>query len=258
MKLRRLSLILLICGVMMIIAVGATVNPASAETSTSVPIVANQPWTDSGVSVEAGQVISISASGTIAFIRERAYPASPAGTASCLKGKPGPFEAPGLRCYSLIGKIGEGGTAFEVGASYGPTSVTTAGELYLGPNDNKYPDNKGDWVAVVTGGTSTVTTTTSPPTTTPPTTSPPTTSPPTTVVPTTTTPTTTSTTDVVAVTQSSGSPPDDAPSGVLAFTGLDPVQLAIGVAGLLFVFVGLFLYFLGAEIRRLAGWFLGS
>lgn len=53
-------------------------------------------------------------------------------------------------CWSLIARIGNG-SPFEVGTS--TQVVTTAGELYLGVNDNNFSDNSGSWtVRIKLGG----------------------------------------------------------------------------------------------------------
>jgi RHS repeat-associated protein len=63
----------------------------------------------------------------------------------------GAFEANGLPCWSLIGRFGSSGEAFEVGDSV--DFQATGGEFYLGVNDNYYPDNTGSWSATISAGT---------------------------------------------------------------------------------------------------------
>jgi hypothetical protein len=250
MKTERLSLASLLAGIVLLVVVGATAGTASAATTTTITIVPTQPWTDTGLTVTAGQPLSLEATGVIDFRHYAArtvLASAPNGMVHCLTGNlHDAFEDPGLICYSLVGKIGLAGTPFQVGPSYSAT-IPTTGELYLGPNDDFYPDNTGDWVVVLTGGTRTP-----PP---PPTTSPPTTmAPPTTVAP--------ATTMAVrpATLPSSGSTPPsavDAPSGALAFTGMSPVEQGLAAMGVLLVLLGLILYFLGAELRYIGGWFVG-
>ena len=139
------------------------------------------------------------------------------------------FSVPSAPCYSLVGKVGADGTPFEVGASYSTPAVATSGELYFGPNDNRYPDNRGTWTAVVIGGTPTPATYVSkaPP-------APSTTVPPVHTVP------------AVA-----------APSASLAFTGAGPKLWALGIGGLILALVGLIMYFFGGNLRRVLLWLLG-
>jgi len=54
----------------------------------------------------------------------------------------------GVRCWSLVAKIGEAGAPFYVGE--GITIVAPAsGELFIGVNDDNFVDNTGQWTATV-------------------------------------------------------------------------------------------------------------
>lgn len=257
MRTRRGALALLIMGATVLTLVTATETVSSAEanpTSTSVNIVGSVPWTDAGVNFNAGQTLSITASGTIDFVGERYYPASPNGTLRCLRDTE-KFIAPALQCYSLVAKIGINGTPFEVGTSFINASVTAPGELYLGVNDNHFPDNRGTWIAVVNGGMLTPVTT--PPATTPPATVPPVTTPLVTAL----APASASAPAPATKTVSQSSPPaTTAPAtksggGVLAFTGFGPIGQLATLLGAILVLLGLFLYFV--DVRRAISWFLG-
>jgi hypothetical protein len=59
------------------------------------------------------------------------------------------YLVPGLIRYSLIGKIGEDGSPFQVGSSATAPTVI-GGRLFLSINDDNYPDNSGDWEVVIT------------------------------------------------------------------------------------------------------------
>jgi len=52
-----------------------------------------------------------------------------------------------LACWSLIGKIGQNGTPFQVGTSLTNFTAHVSGELFLGVNDNILRDNTGSWIA---------------------------------------------------------------------------------------------------------------
>ncbi len=117
-----------------------------AESSKTIDVVLTQPLTDTGLQVSAGQLINISASGTMNWYTGECNNqclSSPAGQACPYTG----FYAQGLSCWSLIGQVGNG-APFEVGTSLTFTPVSS-GELYLGVNDNQYPDNTGQWTAVI-------------------------------------------------------------------------------------------------------------
>ena len=142
---------------------------AGGDVPAGIAIAPAQPWTDASTQVTQGQTYTITASGILNYSGSdpRAV-APPAGRfdPNCLPGQVhGGFAAPQLPCWSLIGKIGADGVPFEVG--YGRTIVAPAsGELFLGVNDNNYPDNSGGWVASISqpgaGGGTTATATAQP------------------------------------------------------------------------------------------------
>ncbi len=134
---------------------GGSGSPASVLPSPVSPTVAvnlKQPFTDTGRLVSVGEAVSVTASGTVnnGQCGTTACTFSPAGEpwADCANLPPPAFIAPGLPCYSLIGKIGVSGTPFEIGANLQFTA-TTAGELYIGLNDNYFPDNNGTWSVAI-------------------------------------------------------------------------------------------------------------
>jgi len=117
-----------------------------APPKSDVQIVLTQPMTPTGVQLARGQKILITARGTMNW-----YPSGCKGCTSTPDGTHcvgSEFYAPLLPCYSLIGRIGPRGRAFEVG-SYKTVIADSSGELFLGVNDNGYPDNIGKWVATL-------------------------------------------------------------------------------------------------------------
>lgn len=138
-------------------AVPSSINPAKAPSSprgVEVTVPSRQPWTDTGIGIGAGDSVSIGATGMIQVTTDgHVPPQPPSGTKpSCDIVSPGvsvPFVAPSLPCWSLIGRIGEGGAIFEVGSS-ASFRATTSGKLHLGVNDNFFGDNSGNWTAKVT------------------------------------------------------------------------------------------------------------
>ena len=113
---------------------------------------ATQEWTNTKVTVPAGDNLGISADGQITVSPTESV--GPAGDPSCTPAQQYPgaaFPAPDLPCYSLIARIGNG-TPFEVGPS---TLITNAasGVLFLGINDNSFSGNSGSWnVKIKLGG----------------------------------------------------------------------------------------------------------
>jgi hypothetical protein len=113
---------------------------------------ATQKWTNTKVTVPAGDELGISADGQITA--SPAGTVGPAGDPSCTPARNYPgraFPAPGLPCYSLIARIGNG-TPFEVGTSALITAAAS-GVLFLGINDNSFSGNSGSWnVKIKLGG----------------------------------------------------------------------------------------------------------
>ena len=121
---------------------------AQSQPSKTLSITLTQPLTDTGLQVVQGQLITISASGMMNWFTgscDNECISTPAGSSCPYTG----FYAQGLPCWSLIGQIGDG-APFIVGSSLRNFSAPNSGELYLGVNDNNYPDNTGNWTAMIT------------------------------------------------------------------------------------------------------------
>jgi heat shock protein HtpX len=134
----------------------AGASPWSGYGCTSTPsltVPGTQEWTDTGVTVNAGDTLGITATGQVYI--DPSYPQSPDGDASCTpaanySSQSATFPAPNLACWSLVARIGTG-PPFEVGSS--ATVTTTSGRLYLGVNDGDFSDNSGSWtVRIKLGG----------------------------------------------------------------------------------------------------------
>jgi serine/threonine protein kinase len=123
--------------------------------SVSIRLPGGQPWTDTGLDLAEGQTVRLSASGTIVFSRTDPRPEGPNGSGvACYQNGNTfavPFVAGDLPCHSLLGRIGSSGRIFEIGAER-QFRAAGSGRLYLGINDNFFPDNTGSWTAEVTVG----------------------------------------------------------------------------------------------------------
>jgi len=111
-----------------------------------IPITLTHPWTDSGVQVKKGQRYSVSACGIMNWFTNHCNNqclSTPDGVDCPYVG----FAAQGLPCWSLIAKVGDSAPEF-VGSSH-ILVAPEDGELYLGVNDNNYPDNTGGWLAKI-------------------------------------------------------------------------------------------------------------
>ena len=118
-----------------------------ARQQTTLSVVLNRAWTDTGVYLAQGQSFSVTARGTMNWY-------TGACDGKCLStpaGIPCPGGGPkrlGLTCLSLIGLIGVSGRPFNVGDSLTLTAPA-AGELFLGVNDDNLADNTGNWTATI-------------------------------------------------------------------------------------------------------------
>lgn len=109
-----------------------------------IPVSATDRWTDTGLTVRAGDSISIEADGTIQMSGDRNDTAEPAGSRR---------NAPGALVQNapagmLIARIGNG-APFAVGARR-TVRVPATGRLYLGVNDDYLGDNNGQFNVMVT------------------------------------------------------------------------------------------------------------
>lgn len=122
----------------------ATGTPATPDTQT-VRVNAQQRWTDAGIDVRAGDVITFDSRGSIVMSDNAADSAGPAGS---VNGRRAP-DAPILNQLAggLLARIG----------TYGPIWVgdrrtltaPVSGRLYLGVNDDHLPDNRGEFTVIV-------------------------------------------------------------------------------------------------------------
>ena len=134
---------------------GMTASARMACTSTpGIDIPVTRQWTDTGVTVQSGAYIGISASGG-AYVAAAGSSEPPGGNPACGPEKnypatSGSFPASQLPCWSLIARIGND-PPFEVGAS--ALIPATSGRLYLGVNCPSVAGNTGNWaVKIKIGG----------------------------------------------------------------------------------------------------------
>ena len=99
-------------------------------------------WTDTGLTLRAGDTISIRASGQIRFSGSSRDVAEPDGA----RGRPPTQYAPlpNVEIGALIGRVGNS-APFLVGSDSGELRVPRDGRLYLGVNDDVLRDNQGEF-----------------------------------------------------------------------------------------------------------------
>ncbi len=128
----------------------ATVTNKKAANEINVP--GSQPWTDTGVDVKAGDLLSIDASGGIRFSVGGPLGGPDGDGVDChhlgVEIHRWTFPDADLSCHSLIGRIRLSGPIFGVGST-ARFRASGEGRLYLGVNDNFFPDNLGNWTAYV-------------------------------------------------------------------------------------------------------------
>ena len=112
--------------------------------SSSIDVPTGEAWTDTGLQVAAGDQVRVITSGS-SPMGPSAPAVTPAGVADCT---PNPnFVAPDLPCYALIGRIGES-APFLIGPD-ATFNVNVSGQVFLGVNDDFFPDNEGIWQASI-------------------------------------------------------------------------------------------------------------
>jgi eukaryotic-like serine/threonine-protein kinase len=126
-------------------------EPATPASTYTQAVPGSQGWTDTGITLRAGDRLTIAASGEI-YLGATAAGEGPAGNPGCTPAASYPaqsaqFPAPGLSCWSLIARIGAG-APFEVGSSAQLTAAS--GDLYLGINGDTFTGNSGSWQATIT------------------------------------------------------------------------------------------------------------
>ena len=104
----------------------------------TVQVDAKQPWTDSGITVRAGDHVVFRASGDIDVLTGQGLSAGPAGTPA-VKGN---YPVAGASAGALIARVGTG-RPFLVGSSTEPIRMPANGRLFLGINDDHLGDNSG-------------------------------------------------------------------------------------------------------------------
>jgi hypothetical protein len=109
-------------------------------------VTADAGWSDSGITVRAGDTIYVEASGTVRWGRDRRD--GPGGENNSPVNPNRPI--PNRPAAALIGRIGDSAAdAFFIGDERGPIRMRASGRLYLGINDDFLPDNSGNFRVVV-------------------------------------------------------------------------------------------------------------
>jgi len=129
-----------------ILATPATRTAAAVGTSgTTIAVLANQAWTDTGIMVNQGDRVVFQASGQISYGRGANMTATPDGGVE----RRAQYPDPSVPVGALIGKVGTS-RAFGIGTQTQPLPMPASGRLFLGINDNELTDNSGSFTVIVT------------------------------------------------------------------------------------------------------------
>jgi hypothetical protein len=113
---------------------------------TQVRVDARQAWTDTGITVNAGDRVVFNASGQIAYGQSAGQTADPNGNAAERRAN---YPDPTVPVGALLGKVGNS-APFAIGMQTQPLGMPASGRLMLGVNDNELGDNSGFYTVTVT------------------------------------------------------------------------------------------------------------
>jgi hypothetical protein len=125
---------------------GSPVGTAGTAVQTrAVRVIGNQRWTDSGITVRAGDVLTLDASGNVQLSDDAKDMAAPAGSVNNRRAP----DAPVLNqpAGGLLGRIDNYGPIFFGGRR--TFTAPVSGRLYFGVNDDHLQDNRGEFVVNV-------------------------------------------------------------------------------------------------------------
>lgn len=123
--------------------------PAAVATSGvlspgAINVQANQPWTDTGLTVKNGDRVYFTTNGEITVGPGFVATADGSGPAGARAGLP----VPGMAAGGLIARVNNG-APFPVGSNSQAIVMPAAGRLYVGVNDDNFGDNSGFFAVTV-------------------------------------------------------------------------------------------------------------
>jgi len=122
--------------------------PPPPPGSGGVLVQANQPWTDTGITVRKGQNVRFVAVGQIRFRDGEGQLSNPNGNPEVHNPR---FPVPALPVGGLIAKVANS-AAFPIGMSGTPITMPENGRLMLGINDDNFVDNQGAYRVTINPG----------------------------------------------------------------------------------------------------------
>jgi hypothetical protein len=128
--------------------------PAAVATSGITPngaviVAANQPWTDTGITVKRGDRVSFNTTGQIRVTLGDA-PEGAAGPdgSGAFQGSRARYPVPSMPVGGLIFKVGNSAPS-PIGSNSQPITMPANGRLFLGVNDDEFGDNSGTFTVTI-------------------------------------------------------------------------------------------------------------
>jgi hypothetical protein len=122
-----------------------TVGALGGQPAQAFRVNGQQRWLDTGITVNAGDIITLQSSGQIQLSDNAQDVANPAGALSHRTAPDAPIS--GVFAGALIGRI-SGFAPFAIG-DQSRITAPVSGRLYLGINDDHLPDNRGEFAVTV-------------------------------------------------------------------------------------------------------------
>jgi hypothetical protein len=125
---------------------GQAAQPGAPGAAGTIPVQANQPWTDTNIIVARGERIQFNGSGDIMIGANASsgVGGSPAATVAASR-----YPVRNAPAGALIARIGNG-NAFLIGPNSQPITMPANGRLMLGVNDDHFADNTGTYSVSIT------------------------------------------------------------------------------------------------------------
>jgi len=119
------------------------VATAGVATPGAITVAANQPWTDTGITVKKGDQVSFAATGQISIGSgpNPEFTATPDGSATSTAPRTR-YPVSAMAVGGLIGRVGNS-APFPIGSNTQSITMPANGRLFLGVNDDIFTDNSG-------------------------------------------------------------------------------------------------------------------
>jgi len=125
------------------------VATSGVMTPGAISVAANQPWTDTAMTVKKGDRLSFTSNGqiTIASGTNAQFIATADGSGTFTAPRTG-YPVPAMPVGGLIARVNNG-TSFPIGSNMQPITMPANGRLYLGVNDDQFVDNAGYFAVTI-------------------------------------------------------------------------------------------------------------